>query len=69
MYCLSSENPEACCNIELCDREVSPPSAGFLLGLLFDPEDGDELSSEMSGVTTQKAVLFILTSVRTSNPT
>jgi hypothetical protein len=51
--------------------------AGFLLGLFFDPEDGWQYVplkrwltfNRLQGVITQKIVLFITTTVRTSNPT
>jgi hypothetical protein len=50
--------------------------AGFLLGLFFDPEDGDDVPLKprlifngLHGVISQKIVFFITTAVRTSNPT
>jgi hypothetical protein len=49
---------------------------GFLLGVLFDPEYGGDVLPKrqltfngLHGITSQKMVLFITTSVRTSNPT
>jgi hypothetical protein len=48
--------------------------AGFLLGLFFNPKDGDVPPKRrltfngLHGVISQKIVLFI-TTVRTSNPT
>jgi hypothetical protein len=45
---------------------LSSASAGFLFGLLFDPEDGCDRFlrnvglSELHGVTSQKTVLFML---------
>jgi hypothetical protein len=47
----------------------------FLLGLFFDPEDGDvppkhQLTyNALHGVISQKTEVFIITAVRTSNPT
>jgi hypothetical protein len=51
--------------------------AGFLLGLLFGPDDGGEmllrnvsgLFSGLHGVISQKIKLFIIAAVRTSDPT
>jgi hypothetical protein len=49
-------------------------SAGFLLGLLFDSEDGDNnfLQNvrlyELHDIMTCKTVSFIVSIVRTSNP-
>jgi hypothetical protein len=46
--------------------------AGFFVGLFFDHEDGGDISlrnPKLHGVTTQKIILFILTAVRTSEPT
>jgi hypothetical protein len=50
--------------------------ADFLLGLLFDPKDGEQYVplkrrtfSELHGVTDQKDVLFIVTAGTTSNST
>jgi hypothetical protein len=40
--------------------------AGFLLGLLFDPEDGGSMFLPHVRTTTQKIQLFIFTAVRTS---
>jgi hypothetical protein len=65
LFSFSNENPEAFRIIERCDHEVCSGSVGFLLGSPFGSEDGDELSSEMLGVTTQKTTLFILTITRT----
>jgi hypothetical protein len=49
---------------------------GFLLGLVFDPEDGGDVPPKrrlifngLHGIISQKTVLFITTDVRTSNPT
>jgi hypothetical protein len=46
--------------------------AGFLLGLLCDPEEGSDMflrKVELGGVTTQKTILFTVSVVRTPNPT
>jgi hypothetical protein len=46
-----------------------------LLGLLFYPDNGSDMLlrnvwlSELHGVTTQKAILFTVMAVRTSDPT
>jgi hypothetical protein len=50
------------------------PSAGFLLGLLFSPEDSyvppkHWAFSKPYNIITQKTVLFIVIAARTSNPT
>jgi hypothetical protein len=50
-------------------KEGEDTVADFLLGFLFDPENGSDFSSELHGVTTQKNVLFIVTAVRISDPT
>jgi hypothetical protein len=49
--------------------------AGFLLGLLFDPDDGNDMflrnvgSLPMDYIKSQKIKFFITTAVRTSIPT
>jgi hypothetical protein len=50
-------------------------SACFLLGLFFDHIDGSDdvlskyqATSELHDTTTEKTVLFIITAIRTSNP-
>jgi hypothetical protein len=50
--------------------------AGFLLGIFFDPEDGDDVHPKrrltfngLYGFISQKVVFFITTAVRTLNPT
>jgi hypothetical protein len=50
--------------------------AGFLLRLFFNPENGGDVPPKLRltlnglhGVISQKMVLFIITAVRTSNPT
>jgi hypothetical protein len=49
-------------------------SAGFLFGLILDPENGGNIPPkrrdvlELQGVTTQETVLFIVAAVRTLNP-
>jgi hypothetical protein len=69
---------------ELAEQETSVKAggkqnprlhAGFLLGLFFDPRDGDDVLpkrrltlTELHGVISQKTELFITTAVRTSNP-
>jgi hypothetical protein len=47
------------------------PHSGFLLGLLFNPEDGGDMffGTGLPGVVFQKVELFITTAVRTSNHT
>jgi hypothetical protein len=46
----------------------------FLVGFLFDPEDGNDVPPkrwaylELNGVTTQRSALFIVTAVGTLNP-
>jgi hypothetical protein len=53
-------------------KQVLPSaSAGFLLGLLLNPEDGGNvfLCSTEQSITTQKATLFFtFTAMRPSNP-
>jgi hypothetical protein len=46
-----------------------------MFGLLFDPEEGSDISSEshafseLHGVITQKTILFMITAVRNFNAT
>jgi hypothetical protein len=50
-----------------------PLSAGFLFGLILDPEHGGNIPPkrravlELHGIATQETLHFIVTTVRTSN--
>jgi hypothetical protein len=50
---------------------LRPASARILFGLLFDPEDGDDMLIRNVGlrVATHRTVLRIVTAVRTTKPT
>jgi hypothetical protein len=60
----SSETARSFGKKNISPPSLSPTSAGFLLGLLFDPEDGGDVPpkrravSELNRVTTQKTILF-----------